>query len=277
MNEVVNFSDFNTNTIRTMARSTLRNIAIAALSFKKNNNTKTNCIQFPYYHHVFDDEIKGFERQIKYFKNCGDFINVDDVVNIIESKSKINGKYFCISFDDGFYNCYSNMMPIALKYNAPVIIYLPTEYVGLNLTIEDDYRKIMNFHPNNPKPISFLSWENCMEMEKEKIISFGSHTCGHKNLSLLSPTEIEMELQDSKDIIRNKLSAECDHFACPWGRQGVDFDKKITTPLAQKIGYKTFTTTNRGATNTDSDLYTLKRDHLLANWSNYQLKYFFGK
>ena len=277
MEEVVTYKNFRTNTLGEICRSAIRNMAIAALAMKQNTAHLNNNIQFPYYHHVFKDEIKGFERQIKYFKNCGDFISIDEVLQIVESKSKISGKYFCMSFDDGFYNCYSNMMPIVVKYNVPVIIYLPTKYVGLKLNNGEEANEILNFHPNNPKAISFLDWDNCIEMQKEKIISFGSHTCGHKNLSKLTKQEIEFELQMSKQIIEEKLGNNCIHFACPWGRLGVDFDENITTALAQKIGYKTFTTTNRGTTDADSNLYTLKRDHLLANWSNYQLKYFFGK
>jgi peptidoglycan/xylan/chitin deacetylase (PgdA/CDA1 family) len=277
MNEFVTYKSFKSDTLSTSIRSTFRNMAIAALSMKQNGLHKNNCIQFPYYHHVFDDEIKGFERQINYLRNCGDFIPIDDALQIIGSKNKISGKYFCMSFDDGFYNCYSNMMPIVLKHKVPVIIYLPTDYIGLKLERSDEAKRILNFHPNNPKPISFLSWENCLEMQKENIITFGSHTCGHKNLSLLSSEELEIELQVSKQIIEDKLGTSCVHFACPWGRSGIDFEASITTPIAKKSGYKTFTTTNRGATFAGNDLYTLKRDHLLANWANYQLKYFFGK
>jgi hypothetical protein len=56
----------------------------------------------------------------------------------------------------------------------------------------------------------------------------------------------------------------------------VDFDPAVTTPIAQRSGYHSFATTNRGKMQRGDDLYMLRRDHVSANWENFQLKYFFS-
>lgn len=256
-------------------REFVRNMAVAALSLMKGING-SNWIKLPYYHHVLDDERKGFERQLKYLKNYGEFISMDDVWKMVHVDKKIDGRFFCVSFDDGFYNCYTNMMPITHQLDIPVIIYLPTSYINLDINVAADAEKIKMFYPERPRLMPFLNWEQCREMMQSKV-SFGSHTVSHANLMRLSAEGIRQELQQSKDILENNLGAVCEHFACPWGRSGVDFNPAITTDIAKQLGYKTFATTNRGTVSTGSDLYQLKRDHLLANWSNYQLKYFFGQ
>lgn len=271
------FKEFNKNeSPAEKARSAVRELAIFALSQRSSITASGNWIRFPYYHHVFDDERKDFERQLKYLRNFGEFISIDDVCDMMNDKAAIDGRYFCVSFDDGYRCLHDNMMPITAEMNIPVIIYLPTIYTGLSETNEEDIVLIKNNLPGNPKLLSFLNWAQCREMLDHKI-SFGSHTKTHANLAGLSPAQIENELLESKLIIEESLQQSCRHFACPWGRVNINFDPAITTPIAQRLGYQTFCTTDRGKTQKGDDLFLLKRDHLLAGWGNYQLKYFFSK
>lgn len=257
-------------------RAFARNTAIGILSVKESVSKTNNWIRFPYYHHVFNDEKKGFQRQLKYLKNFGEFISMDEVVKMLDGDLPVDGRYFCVSFDDGYRCCYTNMMEITASLNIPVIIYLPTDYIGLSENNEADIQMIKDNLPGNPKLLSFLSWEQCREMLAHKV-SFGSHTKTHANLKKLSEEEIRQELRTSKLIIEKELNIPCDHFACPWGRVNISFDPQITTPVSKELGYKTFATTDRGKMQKGDDLFLIKRDHLLAQWGNFQLKYFFSK
>lgn len=256
-------------------RLLFRNSLIKVLATGKDIKSSNNWIQFPYYHHVFDDERAGFEKQLKYLKNFGEFISMDDACMMIQSKESINGRFFSVSFDDGFYSTYSNMMSISAELNVPVIIYLPTKFIGLNCDKSEDLELIKKFYPEDPKMIPFLTWENCLEMLNYNV-SFGSHTVSHANLANISAASLEFELKESKKEIEKKLNVECNHFACPWGRIGVDFYPEKTSSLAKKLGYVSFATTNRGIMENGDDLYQVNRQHLMANWDVHQLKYFFG-
>ena len=261
------------------ARNIARKMAIAGLSRGKKLAHSGSWIRFPYYHHVFDDEKKDFERQLQYLSNFGEFISMDRAVDLINSSEELDGRYFCVSFDDGFYNCYSNMAEVASSMQVPVIIYLATEFVGLRASDEADAKKILQFngqHGGSMKPVSFMSWDECRELQKENI-SFGSHTLSHANLSKLSNDEIDKELKDSKAVIEKELGTECRHFACPWGRKNIDFDVEIAPGLARRAGYHSFATTNRGKMLPGDDPFLLHRDHLIAGWENFQLRYFFGE
>lgn len=249
---------------------------IASLSTRKDIMSSSDWISFPYYHHVFDDERDGFERQLRFLGNYGDFISMDQAHELIAAEEPITGRYFCVSFDDGYHNCYSNMVEITSRLRVPVMIFLPTDYIGLELDDPAQRKMIEQFHPSDPKPFRFLNWKECSEMLAHQV-SFGSHTCSHANLSLLEAGDIERELRTSRQVIEQNLGRPCVHFACPWGRTHVDFDPEVTTLVAARSGYRTFATTDRGKMRQGDDPYRLKRDHLLANWENFQLKYFFGK
>ena len=107
------FKEFNSNeSLTEKVRSTVRELAIFGLSQRSSIAASGNWIRFPYYHHVFDDERKDFERQLKYLRNFGEFISMDDVCTMMHDTAAIDGRYFCVSFDDGYRCLYNNMMPI---------------------------------------------------------------------------------------------------------------------------------------------------------------------
>lgn len=261
---------------QSVVRNKLRELTLLGLALNKSIFSTNNWIRCPYYHHVFDDERKDFERQLKYLRNYGDFISMDEVQLMLSGELSIDGRYFCISFDDGYRCLYDNMLPITYSMNIPVIIYLPTDYVDLNENNPADIPKIVENLPGSSKILSFLSWSQCRDMLTMKI-SFGSHTKTHARLSLLSNSKIEEELKLSKHVIEEELKSICKHFACPWGRINLDFNSKISIPIAKQLGYSTFSTTNRGKMTYGDSPYLIRRDHILSNWSNYQLKYFFSK
>ncbi len=277
MNKVTKYKEFTSgDTLKLRLRTKLRSEVINTLALRRKITKSTNWLAFPYYHHVFDDEINGFERQLKYMQNYGDFISIEEAHTMMTSNEGIKGRYFCLSFDDGFQNCYTNMMSVTANNNIPVIIYLATDYINLDLLEKENLLKVKTFDKTVNKVVPFLSWEECKEMLVNQV-TFGSHTCGHLNLATLSEEEIGSQLKESKLVIEKELGVECVHFAAPWGRRGLDFDEEILTKLAKENKYKTVVTTNRGKTYHKDNPFLIKRDHLLAKWENSQLDYFFGK
>ena len=77
--------------------------------------------------------------------------------------------------------------------------------------------------------------------------------------------------------MEKELGTPCVHFASPRGRTYRDFDPDLTKELAIKSGYRTVVSTTRGTIQKGDNPYLLNREHLLANWGNYQSRYFFGK
>ena len=274
MELITTYKDFTADQgIGTNIRNMIRGLALRGLSLSKKFEKNSPSIQMPYYHHVFEDEKLDFERQLKYLKNFGDFISMDEAVDLLASKDSLGGRYFCLSFDDGFLSCYDHMMEVTCDLDIPAMIYLPTDFINLDVSIKSNVEKLNMF--SNPKPVPFLTWDQCKEMMPNGV-SFGSHTCSHLQLTGLSDQELEYELKESKRLIEENLGIKCEHFACPWGKAEIHFKSERTTALCKKLGYKSFATTNRGKMQNGDDPFLLKREHVLAHWGNYQLKYFFG-
>lgn len=254
----------------------LRKPAVWTLAQRRSITHDDDFIAFPYYHHVFDDERRGFRRQLMYLKNYGDFISMDDACSMIMSSEQIKGRYFCVSFDDGFQNCYTNMLGITAELDVPVIIYLPVRFMGIDVGTPKGFRQVGNFYSGPARAVPFLTWDQCREMLNHKV-SFGSHTVDHCNLSLLNENETNYQLAESKKKVEQELGEPCHHFACPFGTPYTYFDPATIARIAQRLNYTSVATTLRGKMYPGDDLFLLKRDHLQANWGNHELKYFFGK
>jgi peptidoglycan/xylan/chitin deacetylase (PgdA/CDA1 family) len=211
------------------------------------------------YHMVFDDERKYFARLIKAMRGLGEFISLDDAAEAIKNPAGVRGRYFCVTFDDGFKNCFANAFPILLDARCPAAFFLPTDYIGLDL--DRDWDRVSKFY-NRTKtyrlPMEFMSWDDCRTMRKEGMI-FGSHTCSHVALASLSPAEAERELRESKQKIESELGGECRHFCAPWGMPGDDFDPQTHPVLAKKIGYRSFVSSEFGYNRALGELPYLRR------------------
>ena len=252
-------------------RGIARDAVIHALSMGRNIERTSGWVRFPYYHHVFDDERHGFARQLDYLREFGEFLSLDDVVHLLESGDVIDGRYFCITFDDGFKNCLTNALPILLDRGVSAAFFVTAGYIGSD--IEKDREKLLGFFDHAPVLMEFLSWEECSEMSAAGM-TIGSHTVNHARLAELADADARQELDTSKAMIAENLGQACDHFCCPFGIPGRDYNVERDPGLAMAAGYKSMLTTERGATRRGDPPHQIRRDHTLANWGNHQLRYF---
>ena len=150
---------------------------------------------------------------------------------------------------------------------------MAARYIDTDLI--DDQEKLLAFYDDGRRLMEFLSWEDCRTMIGAGM-TIGSHSVDHVHLMDLSDPEAEDELRRSKELIENNTGAPCDHFCCPFGRAGIDYDLARHPEMTRQVGYQSFLTGHRGDNPTGTSPFDIKRDHFLANWGNYQLRYFLG-
>jgi peptidoglycan/xylan/chitin deacetylase (PgdA/CDA1 family) len=268
------FEDFKAYwSLPTRIRTVLKDSIIFVLSLGRSIDHTSDWIRFPYYHHVFNDERRGFECQLDYLRNNGDFLSLDRVIELLERKEPIKGRFFCITFDDGLRSCYDNAFPILAERKIPAAFFIVTENTAAPSVVEGRFCK--REASSMPYFYEYLTWSECAEMLKAGM-TIGSHTSSHVKLADLNANEVRRQLIESKKAIEEKLGTECKHFACPWGRPGKDFNNRDVN-IAKEVGYRSFLTTRRGKNQSGSSPFVLMRDHIHANWKNYQLRYFLSR
>jgi len=246
--------------------SLLKRPLVFARSLCRSFKHRSGWIRFLFYHHVFDDEMQGFARQLDYLKKQGSFVSFDDAVSLLCSGSAVEGRHFCLSFDDGLHNCITNALPILAEKGIPCTFFVVADFIGVGLV---EPRDAFGY----PAPLRFLTWDDCRHLAQAGMV-IGSHGLSHSTLAELTSEEAAREMRVSKQRIELELARPCYHFCAPRGKAGRHFLTERDPAIAQKLGYRSFSTTEPGMMQRGGSPYFLRRTNILAGWGDYEVRYY---
>ena len=139
-------------------------------------------------------DIKKFKAQIEYFKENYNFIRMEDLINYYKN-NKINNlpeKAILLTFDDGYKDHFTNVLPVLLENNIQGAFYIPTKC-------------FQNKEVLDVNKIHFIL-ENCIGKEEDLISFIRNFILNFKNEPLLSFNEYWKKYAiasryDSKEVI----------------------------------------------------------------------------
>jgi peptidoglycan/xylan/chitin deacetylase (PgdA/CDA1 family) len=107
-----------------------------------------------------------FESDVQYLLNNGyKPVAVQDLINYVEKDIPLPQKPVILTFDDGYYNNYYYVFPIAKRYNIKIVISPIGYYTDLFTNTDDS-------HPN----YSHCTWDQISEMIKSGLVEIQNHT-----------------------------------------------------------------------------------------------------
>lgn len=186
-----------------------------------------------------------FQSHMQYLHEHGyHTINFDDFkAELSQIKGKC--KYVVVTFDDGYFDFYTEAVPILKKYNFTATVFLPTSFIDQNRP----------FH-NGKK---CMTWNLILEL-KDQGIRFGSHTENHPKLSEINSDMVEKELGNSKKKIEDKIGSEVQSFSYPYAFPQWNYNHiRLLKELLIKTGYKNGVTTTIGVNCKGEDEFFRKR------------------
>jgi len=173
-----------------------------------------------------------FEAQMRYlFEKNYQPISFKQFIDFLKIGKKIPKKSLIITFDDGWKNQYIYAFPVLKKYKFPATFFIVTKQIGGNL---------------------FMSWTQLKTLLANGM-EIGSHTVNHPNLRQLKPSQLTIEIKNSKTILEKNLNYQVEVFCYPYGV----FDSKIIE-MVRSSGYKAARTVIRGVDQNIKNMYTLR-------------------
>ncbi len=188
-----------------------------------------------------------FRRQMRFLKEHHyNVVPLATVADRIKNNKPIPARTVAITFDDGYKDNYTYAFPILKEYNFPATIFVITSEMS------------------NPAQKERLAWEDITVMQASGLITFGSHTITHPDLSkVLSPADLKKEVAGSKKILEEKLGRKVESFAYPIGK----FDAKSRQAVID-AGYSLAVASNPGKAFSNKDVFALKRLRISKNCAN---------
>jgi peptidoglycan/xylan/chitin deacetylase (PgdA/CDA1 family) len=201
----------------------------------------------------FTHSPENFEFHITRLLHKGSrFVSMDEYFKRLINEHTENRKEVVLTFDDGWKDNYEYAFPVLQKYNIPALFFLTTH----------------QFEDGSPDKANL---EQLLEMKKAGM-TFGSHTCNHKDLTKLSAEEASFEISESKKILENLFDIPIDYFAYPGGAMNAEL-----VELVKKTGYKAAVSVLSPAINTKEDRFWLFRNIYSGSMDSLQDKYRFNR
>jgi peptidoglycan/xylan/chitin deacetylase (PgdA/CDA1 family) len=143
----------------------------------------------------------------------------------------------CVTFDDGLQSNYTLGLPVIRELGIGCTVFVPTDFVG------HDRRFPWEYCEDDPP----MTWDQVREMQ-ETGVDIQSHGCSHEDFSQLSDEALTRELDESRDVIKERLGVESVAVAYPFGyyeqrveeavrRSGYRAAYAITAPIEAEDAY----------------------------------------
>jgi peptidoglycan/xylan/chitin deacetylase (PgdA/CDA1 family) len=224
--------------------------------------------------HFIDERDNNFSEQhfellIQKFLSSYHIISLDEAVSMITNKAIVDHPKLALTFDDGFLECYTKMIPVLEKYNVKAAFFINP----MSIENKDD-NFASSFIKNNLRvelSKKFMTWDMIREIQTLGH-TIGSHTTSHANLKGLSSVELQKEIVQSKEEIERATEKVCNYFAFPFGNQNY-FDKNSVDLVNQTYDYS-FTSGLYSNYFFKGDIQILSRRHFECNWPINHIKYF---
>jgi len=209
---------------------------------------------------VFDNQLKML------LLNGIELIDFDQAVISIEKRIIPSDKCLvAYTFDDGFEECFTKLRPVLNDFGIKAGFFINPNFIDGN----EEYRK--NFKNNivytNKQP---MNWDQISILSGEGHI-IGAHTMDHIRLDMQDKDILEYQIGESKKYIENKLEAECNYFAFPYGKlkqisnMGIEIARKYFKYVFSQSNYRFYYSFNGEVIN---------RRHFECDWPYRHVLYF---
>ena len=248
---------------REMLREGVRHVALTLLGSVAPAR-QARFLRCLYCHYVFDDQREKFERILEALQAIGTFVDTNAAIDMLKGEREIDGRYFHLSFDDGFRNIAANASPILERLAIPAIAFVPSALMGGDYRSDRDYcMGTMHYRG----VVETCSWDD-IRVLIDRGVEIGSHTRTHIRMSATSkahPERLLSEIVGSKQDIERQLKIECRYISWPYGSLR-DFDD-ASQELIEKAGYRACFGAFRGTVVPhESPLFRIPRHHFAVQW-----------
>jgi peptidoglycan/xylan/chitin deacetylase (PgdA/CDA1 family) len=169
---------------------------------------------------------RAFDWQMRYLKrSCSPF----DCEKDGDTARSCEGLRVMVTFDDGYRDNFTRAIPIMEKHGVPGVFFVTTDLVFGGKHLESGGEKV--------EDESIPAREDLETAKRAAGITFGNHTASHRIVSGMGVYDLDRELMESQELLREFLGETPDMFAYPRGRSEDVTEKAF--PILEKHRIKT--------------------------------------
>jgi len=178
-----------------------------------------------------------FDRQVAYLARTMHPVALGEVVAHATGEQSLPHKSVALTFDDGYADFFTTVLPILERYQVPATLFLTTDLSASTSSYA------------TPR----ITEQQIRELLRHPLISIESHARTHRSLPSLTESEVAEELVHSKQDIQRITGREPQFFAYAYGARSPQVEAQAATT------YKAAFSITQGLIAPGDDLYHLKR------------------
>ncbi len=147
---------------------------------------------------------RRFRKQIEFLLNRS--YSITTLTSYLKSKNETQNQ-LALTFDDGYTSIFEHALPILREYNVPASVFINPGFVGQYNTWDVNLGGTRCRH---------LTWKQ-LELLRREGWEIGLHGLSHKDLTHLSPPQLEEEIALAQRLIVEKLGVCSKVISYPFG------------------------------------------------------------
>lgn len=189
---------------------------------------------------------KRFRRDMEFFSDNYEIVDLPEVLD----SGQTTGKKIAITFDDGYTNFYTTVLPILEELAVPATVFINPGFVG-----DRNKDEIISAHSlSDIHSDIILNREQIETLIDSDLITIGNHTATHANLNELEEEYIiESEICGAKEQLETEFGISVDRFSYPYGSYSEAAIETVQRSHDLAVG------TNYGLIPADPDRHRLPR------------------
>ncbi|HEY3997340.1 MAG TPA: polysaccharide deacetylase family protein [Candidatus Xenobia bacterium] len=182
-----------------------------------------------------------FRAQLEFLQAHYRVIPLADMVARLSGGVPLQERVASLTFDDGYEDAHSIVLPMLQQFNMPATFYLPTSWMGAGQA------------PSACGALPLMTWEQVRELAQHGF-DIGGHTVNHLSLKDIPPSAARREIQEGRARLEEQLGCSVSSFAYPNG----SYDQRIRD-IVEEAGFTSAVTVEEGLVSPGDDPFTLKR------------------
>jgi peptidoglycan/xylan/chitin deacetylase (PgdA/CDA1 family) len=189
------------------------------------------------------------------------FWSLPDVLRRVDERAPLPPNVVVLTFDDGYENFHLNVWPLLVELGVPATLFVATAYLDSGRPFPFDEWGCTYHERSEPKAWRPLTWRQCLEMERSRMVDIGSHSHTHRNFRG-RPEDLRRDLAASLSLLEAQLGPGPRTFSFPYGSarssRGAFTDASLVE-TARSCGVSCSLTTEIALANPTTSPYTWGR------------------
>lgn len=198
------------------------------------------------------------DRQIAAIKRCADVVPLNDLLARCKADPAPRRPAVALTFDDGYANFYTQVLPILKRHDVPATIFIVTSLIGSKNPAPFDAWSLKNRPRTDSDAWRPLTWDELDRCIDSGLVQVGAHSHRHLKALSCSADQLVEEAELSRNILGSRLG-DAPAYSYPYGASRLGFVPAAYVDAVQAAGYGLAVTFDLGRVTANSDPYLLPR------------------